>query len=126
MDDIDTLKRLLGQTLQEARRKAGLSLEEVSTQVGLVPDVYARIEQGRQLPGVPLLRALCAVLHLSASELLGLDLPASPPPPEPPASEELLHLARLLGALTPEERRSLLELAHIPVHDLEPEPEPEE
>ncbi len=115
MDDIDKLKRLLGRTLLEARRKAGLSQADVSSQVGLVPDVYGRIEQGLQLPSVPTLHRLCSTLHLSASALLGLDTEeqAAPPEPEVPDDPELLHLANLLRVLSPSELRSLAALATV-------------
>lgn len=62
----------LGEVAREARKKAGLTQEEVAGRIGLVTEVYGRIERGGMLPSVPTLVRLCLVLRLDANELLGL------------------------------------------------------
>jgi transcriptional regulator with XRE-family HTH domain len=62
----------LGEVAREARKKAGLTQEEVAGRIGLVTEVYGRIERGDMLPSVPTLVRLCRVLRLDANEVLGL------------------------------------------------------
>lgn len=116
MDDIEKLKRTLGQTLRGVRRDAGLTEQEMATWLGLVPDVYGRIERGEMLPSVPTLYRLCLTFHLSAGAVLGQTpeetAPPELPPPEPP-SPEVLQLTRLLRELSPGDLRSLEAIASV-------------
>jgi transcriptional regulator with XRE-family HTH domain len=114
MDDLDKLKRHLGAAFLVARERAGLTQAEVSSQVGVVPAVYGRIERGGMMPSVPTLYRICVTLGLSANAVLGLG--TEPPPlPNPSAQEEeppeLRRLARLLPALSPEALRCMSAIA---------------
>lgn len=116
MDDIEKLKRTLGQTLRGVRRGAGLTEEQMATRLGLVPDVYGRIERGEMLPSVPTLHRLCLTFHLSAGALLGLT-PEETAPPDVPRAEDLppdvLQLTRVLRELSPGDLRSLEAIASV-------------
>ncbi|WP_324962853.1 helix-turn-helix transcriptional regulator [Archangium sp.] len=105
MTDIqDERKRLtthLGKVLREARKKAALTQVDVAERVGLVTEVFGRMERGDMLPSVPTLRKLCRALRVDANLILGLEVEKAPfwlEQPEPEA-DELPELRRLLRML---------------------------
>jgi transcriptional regulator with XRE-family HTH domain len=59
-----------GQLLREARRRKGLRQGEVAEALHLSIPVYARMERGKLLPSVTVLRGLCVVLDVSSEALL--------------------------------------------------------
>ncbi len=59
-----------GHVLREARRRKGLRQGEVAEALHLSIAVYGRMERGKLLPSVTVLRELCGVLDASAEELL--------------------------------------------------------
>jgi transcriptional regulator with XRE-family HTH domain len=68
----EELARMIGEAAREARQRAGLTQAEVASLVEITSMVYSRMERGKVMPSVPTLRRLCAVLSISADELLGL------------------------------------------------------
>lgn len=95
-----------------------LTQEQVARAVGFVPTVYGRIERGDMVPSTAKLRALCALLGVSADEVLSLRAEESTPPraeqgtpPEQPAvkapedSPELRRLILILRELPPDRFR---------------------
>jgi DNA-binding XRE family transcriptional regulator len=99
----DTKKKLalhLGTTLREARKRAALTQADVAGSVGLVTEVFGRMERGNVLPSVPTLRKICLALRLDANTLLGLDtyksLPWLESAPEEADSREMRRLLRAL------------------------------
>jgi transcriptional regulator with XRE-family HTH domain len=88
----------LGHVIREARHRAGLRQDTVAQALQLPPRLYARMERGKLLPSVRVLRDLCVALGVSSEELLHL---SAPRPPEDPAL--LRSLLTRLRAL-PEER----------------------
>lgn len=92
-----------------ARMRLGLTQAEVARELGVVTDVYGRMERGDMLPSVSSLRRVCLVLGLSADELLSLE------------HEEGALVARRPTALTegsPEFRRLVGHLRAWPPGDL--------
>ena len=92
-----------------ARRCAGLTQQDVAEGVGIVPEVYGRIERGVALPSVPTLFRLCVTLHRGPHELMGFaplrGLPgqalwAREVPPALAETPEMRRLLRLLERLT--------------------------
>ena len=64
----------LGKRLQEARRKAGLTQQELCHQANLSYSTLAKIERGAiKTPSVFTVVSIAQVLHLSLDELLGLN-----------------------------------------------------
>lgn len=59
-----------GHVLREARRRKGLRQGEVAEALHLSIPVYGRMERGKLLPSVTVLRELCIVLEASSEELL--------------------------------------------------------
>jgi transcriptional regulator with XRE-family HTH domain len=95
----------MGAVAREARKKAGLTQEEVAGRIGLVTEVYGRFERGDMLPSVPTLVRLCHVLHLDANEVLGLSSKQTltwieqslPESEEPPGVRRLVRTLRQLS-----------------------------
>lgn len=119
------LSRALGEAARAARARPGMTQADVAERVGIATEVYGRIERGLMLPSVETLKKLCAVLRVSADELLGLPLtasrvsePAVPygEPPEPPEPPEIRRLTRRLKRLTPKQLRLLSLLAESFAH----------
>lgn len=103
------LAATLGRAARLARSRAGLTQQDVAEGVGIVPDVYGRIERGLALPSVPTLFRLCVTLHRGPHELMGFaplrGLPgraswAREVPPALAETPEMRRLLRLLGRLT--------------------------
>lgn len=63
----------LGEVLRSARLKAELTQADVAERVGVVTEVYGRMERGNLTPSVLTLRKLCMVLRVDASTALGLE-----------------------------------------------------
>lgn len=116
MDELEKLKRHLGAAFLVARERAGLTQAEVSSQVGVVPAVYGRIERGGMMPSVPTLYRICVTLGLSANAVLGMGSEPPVPAHAPAAAQEedspeMRRLARLLPALSPEALRCMSAIA---------------
>jgi len=102
------LAATLGRAARLARRRAGLTQQDVAEGVGIVPEVYGRIERGRALPSVRTLFRLCVTLQRGPNELMGFvplrGLPsraswARQVPPALAETPEMRRLLRLLGRL---------------------------
>jgi transcriptional regulator with XRE-family HTH domain len=59
----------LGAAIRAARERAGLSQDEVATQVELHAMTYGGIERGRLLPSVSMLTRLCVLLKIDPDTL---------------------------------------------------------
>ncbi len=91
----------MASVVREARKRATLTQADVAERVGVVTEVFGRLERGQLLPSVPTLRKLCRVLRVDANVLLGLDTTQAPlwleePEPEPDELPELRRLVRTL------------------------------
>jgi transcriptional regulator with XRE-family HTH domain len=94
---------------KQARTRAGLTQQDVAESVGIVPEVYGRLERGGALPSVRTLFRLCVTLHKGPNELMGFVPPRGLPsraswarevPPALAETPEMRRLLRLLGHLT--------------------------
>ncbi|QRK09165.1 helix-turn-helix transcriptional regulator [Archangium violaceum] len=91
----------LAAVVREARKTAELTQADVADRVGIVTEVFGRLERGYLLPSVPTFRRLCRVLRLDANIVLGLDVEKAPswlkvPEPEADDPPELRRLVRTL------------------------------
>lgn len=95
------LTRHLGKTLRAARARTEWTQADVAERVGVVTEVYGRMERGHLTPSVPNLRKLCEVLQLDAGEALGLDStkPAAWLKEPAPMDEESPRMRRLMRTL---------------------------
>jgi transcriptional regulator with XRE-family HTH domain len=66
------LAKVIGDKAQAARKTLNLKQADVAKRVGIVTEVYGRLERGNMLPSVKTLRRLCLVLNIPADDLLGL------------------------------------------------------
>lgn len=109
------LARHLGAGARAARKEAELTQADVAERIGVVTEVYGRMERGGLLPRLPKFRRLCRVLGLDANVLLGLTTSAAAPrldtserpPEEPLAVRRLLRLMRGMNS------RQLAALARV-------------
>lgn len=83
----------LGHAIRQARERAGLRQHEVAEALQLSVPFYARMERGKLLPSVAVLRGLCLTLSASPEALLQLAAPRALPDA---ASKEGLALLREL------------------------------
>ncbi|WP_312161148.1 helix-turn-helix transcriptional regulator [Phenylobacterium sp.] len=63
------MKQALGSKVRAARKRAGITQEELATKIGKTPESISNIERGRQLPMVDTLAVLADVLAVPLSEL---------------------------------------------------------
>ena len=104
--DVHRIRTTLSTAARTACLRAGLSQADVAESIGVVTEVYGRLERRNLLPRVPTLRRLCLTSRVSADEFLGLGpsktpgWPDGPPPRDPP---HLRRLPRTLRALSPEQ-----------------------
>ncbi|MDY7229835.1 helix-turn-helix transcriptional regulator [Hyalangium rubrum] len=61
----------IGSAVREARRRAGLTQEQVAEAIELNPLAFSRLERGKLLPSVPTLALLSQVLKTPTDVLLG-------------------------------------------------------
>ena len=104
------LRAQIGAASRAARRRLGLTQAEVAERIGIVPEVYGRLERGRMLPSVVTLVRLCRALSVSADEMLGLaGEPALAPGPQPSGgpAPDVRRLLRRAGALDPRAARAI-------------------
>ena len=64
----------LGNSLQEARKKAGLSQEEVAEKLGVSRQTISKWELGETLPDIRQAKRLSALYRLTLDELVSFDL----------------------------------------------------
>ena len=99
----EKLAERIGAIAREARLRAGLTQADVAERLGIVAEVYGRLERGKMLPSVDTLKRLAQSLRVSADELLGLseagaETAALPPPAgDNPAIRRLVRRASRLG-----------------------------
>jgi transcriptional regulator with XRE-family HTH domain len=66
----DRLKQTIGARVKSARRRAGMSQEQVAAKIRRTPESISNIERGQQLPGIDTLVDLATVLNIPVMELL--------------------------------------------------------
>ena len=102
----DDLARVIGMTAKTARVEAGWTQEEVARRVGLVTQVYGRLERGDMRPSIETFRQLVLVLKVSPDDLLGIhqrasaDARRSRKRESRPLVQQLVHQCRELDART--------------------------
>lgn len=66
----DELKRSLGARIRSARKRAGLTQDELATRISKSPESVSNIERGAQLPMLDTLSDIARVLDAPLTELL--------------------------------------------------------
>lgn len=56
--------------LRSARKKCGLTQQQVAAEIGVTPSTYCGYETGKREPDVEKIKLLASVLHISADSLL--------------------------------------------------------
>jgi transcriptional regulator with XRE-family HTH domain len=75
---VKALKKILGANIRKARRRLGITQEQMAEMLEMSPEVYGRMERGLIFPRVERLVDICAKLGESADRLL--ELPSSAVP----------------------------------------------
>lgn len=108
------LSRQIGTAFRRERVAQRLTQSDVAELVGIVPDVYGRIERGEISPSLPTFRQLCVTLKVSADSVLSSSAPreehdAGRPPETATSAVRRLH--RRAKALTPSKLAILCRIA---------------
>jgi DNA-binding XRE family transcriptional regulator len=69
--DDSAIYEQVGLRLQAARRRAGMTQQQVAAMVGLTRSSVANIERGWQGTGIPLFLSLCDALNVDPCQILG-------------------------------------------------------
>ena len=70
--DQELLKKTIGAAARAARKRLGITQEDVAARMDCSAEFYARIERGHAFPSVATLNKIVDVLQVRADELLGL------------------------------------------------------
>lgn len=111
-----SLATRIGQTARSARMRAALTQSDVAERIGVVTEVYGRMERGNMLPSVPTFFRLCVVLGMSADaafELVEKDERTRLESPPSTESKEPRELRRLMRRLRAMDRPHLLAFTRI-------------
>lgn len=65
---LEDLKRTLGSKVRAARKRAGLSQDELGERIGKTPESVSNIERGRHLPMLDTLASLAKALEVPLAE----------------------------------------------------------
>jgi transcriptional regulator with XRE-family HTH domain len=114
----ERLQKTVGEMARTARERLGLTQAEVARQVGLVSDVYGRVERGAMMPAVPTLRRMALVLRIPVDALLAVNREDGAESEGASGSEaglplDLLGLVNELRSWSPERLRWLLRMVKL-------------
>ena len=76
---------ILAELIYQARKRAGLSQEELADRLGVTRQAVSKWETGKSVPDSENIRRMTAVLAVSADYFLGSDSTATDDSPEPKA-----------------------------------------
>jgi transcriptional regulator with XRE-family HTH domain len=94
----DKLKYTLGLRVQAARKRAGLTQEELAASIRRTPESISNIERGQQLPTIETLADLGRVLSVPITDFLdGIAAPSSISPERQRLEAQLREIARSLA-----------------------------
>lgn len=61
--------KILGSNIQKARRRCGLSQEQVASSMGITSNYYGRFERGEIRPSLKRLDEICEIFSISIEEI---------------------------------------------------------
>ncbi len=82
----------IGSRLREARRRKGLTLEELSARCGLSAGFLSQVERGRSTLSIVSLAAICHALDLPIASLFSASGPLDTLPPRVTRAADQLHI----------------------------------
>jgi transcriptional regulator with XRE-family HTH domain len=106
----------IGETLQEHRRAARLTLRQLAERAGVSNPYLSQIERGLRRPSADVLARLAAALEISSDALSARAEGLEPVEPAAPSGTVLAAVAAD-QALTPRQRRILVDLYQTFVRD---------
>jgi transcriptional regulator with XRE-family HTH domain len=100
-----------GQRLTALRLARGLTQVQLASILDVSQRAISRLETVAEFPTVPLLIALCAALHASADELLGLKAPRREAAPRQlPEEKRLWRHLKVVASLPERDQRAVLRI----------------
>jgi transcriptional regulator with XRE-family HTH domain len=78
-EPVKELRKTLGGNIRKARKRLGITQEQLAELLEMSPEVYGRMERGLIFPRVERLVDICGKLGVSADQLLGLALTDAAP-----------------------------------------------
>lgn len=90
-----------GSHFKEARKKAGLTQEEMSIAAGVSHDYISALERGKNAPTARILLAYALVSHQTVEQMLGVR-----------GSSTLDAILSVAGSMTEKQKRLYLEIGH--------------
>lgn len=112
---------ILGNNIQQARLRRGLTQEQVAAKLGLTQNHYGRFERGEIRPNLDRLYQICEVLSVPIEELFkGTYDPSKFEQPDSP-DMTAKGIARLLGGCSEKKRMVIYQLCQA-IADLERDP----
>lgn len=118
----ESLKKVLGPNILQARKRLGLSQARLAEMVEMSTEVLGRMERELVLPRLERFVLLCRILEVSPDQMLGFTSGAASTPaatPTSPAYDEMMTVMRhfllqMEARLTQEERKELLQtISHL-------------
>ncbi|MHB0984687.1 MAG: helix-turn-helix domain-containing protein [Sulfuricella sp.] len=111
----------IGRAIYALRKEKGLKLEEVALDAGTDSGHLSRIETGSRKPSLPMLEKIAAAMEVRVSLIVamaeGEGTPSAagqiPNVGEANLSEESIQLRQHFRTLTPDNQRTLLEIAKV-------------
>jgi len=96
----------IGGRVRQARRRAGMSLDDLASAIRSEPATLSRYESAKRAFPIEVLERIADALHLSVFELFG----SSPPPPSRELAPDEEKLLRVYRAMRPSLRKVSLRL----------------
>ncbi len=62
------MKKSVGQIFKAARKRLGLTQQEVADKAGIISNTYSRIERGKQKPKFETIKNIAKVLDINLSD----------------------------------------------------------
>ena len=90
---------ILAELIYQARKRAGLSQEELADRLGVTRQAVSKWETGKSVPDTENIRRMTAVLAVSADYFLGSDSTATDDSPEPKADSAVTGIGDVAESL---------------------------
>ena len=101
---------VLGNNIQQARLRRGLTQDQVATRLGLTQNHYGRYERGEVQPSIDKLYQICEILSVPIEDMFrGTYDPANFDQPVPP-DMTAKGIARLLGGCSEKKKEVIYQL----------------
>ncbi len=92
----------VGNRIREFRKRSQLKIVNLADLIGVSRVYLSNVERGKEIPTLKTLEKICSVLGVTFTEFFAEEIPDLPP--------DLCQLLHEAESLSPEQRKSLIEL----------------